>query len=428
MEKQEVIKELQRVRAVWDRIIPLKEQSTKIAADKERTLQYRAEEENSRYHQNPHIKISKELPTSQASEVEMEIAARHKRDCLAEAKKKLSTVRILVLLAALIGIIFTAVPHVSSIASDQLDDYAPFADSLGLTLREDVADFQSMIGLALAVFSIISQTLAVIFVSLAVSSLIKASACARVPELGRAHKGAAIAAMVIFGIFGCFTWFSLNPVGICAIIPAILVFFIMKGSVSKLDSSAPPCPTAEESARLEQAKAEDRKNSDANAQARKDANAKAQKAFETDKKKSLAEYDLAIEGCDRALADINGQLATLTKEVRSEIIPDGDNNPDTVAHLLNYLENGRADSLKEALHLVDLDAEREKDREMQTRIALLKLQNDLFIAELDREEEKRRNDQLIENQRLHNDHIRREQENHNRKVQDALDKLNEKLN
>ncbi len=417
MEKQNVIQELHRLQDLWNNIIPLTEKSIKTAFSKGETEERRKKESEATYRYNPKIKIPNELSTSNAAEVESKIAFRHKQDCLNAAKKKMSVVRVLMMLATIFGIIFTVVPHISNIIGDELSVYDSFTESIGFTLRDDVAEYQSVISTVLALFSAGSQALTVLLAGIAASSIIKAKACSRVPEFGTAHKGLSIAAFLFLGIFGIFTWITVNPTGILAIAPIFVLMLILKAVVSKLKESAHPLPTADEYDLLEKAKAEDIKNREANDVARKEANAKDKKLFETRQKKYIADCDKEISEYEEQIEQLTDDIAAFTKQTKSEVISNKDNNLDTINRLLNYLENGRADTLKEALHMVDMDREREKDRETQKQIARMKLENDRFMAELDRQEAKRYNDQLLAQQRAHNERVQREQDRHNAQME-----------
>ena len=431
MEKQTIIQELHRLKDLWNKILPLTEKAFKVGISKGKATDIRNKESEKKYHYNSQIKIPNELSTFNAAEVESEIAYRHKQKCLKAAKKKLSVVRILLMIATIIGIVITTAPHILNIIGNELSAYDSFTSSIGFTLRDDMADFQNVISIVLAVFSAGSQALTVLLAGVAVSSMVKSKAYSRVPEIGKAHKGVWIAFMIVVGIFGMFTWVTVNPVGILALIPTFVLFPILKASVSKLEDSRCPVPTTDEAVRLDKARAEDAKNHSANEAARKDANAKERKAFEARQKKFVADCDAEIAGYAEQIEQLTDEIAALRKQADSEILSDKDNNLDTIERLLNYLENGRADTLKEALHMVDLDKEREKDREAQMQFAQMQ-------AELNRQEARRYNDQRLAEQRAHNEHmqreydrhnaqVEREQAEHNREMQREIDRLKDKL-
>lgn len=445
MEKQAVIQELHRLKELWTKIVSLTEKSMKVAMNKGEAEERRKSEMVSKYYYNSQIHISNELPTSHASEVQDEIAYRHKKDCLKAAQKKMRMVRTIMIIATIIGLAIALLPNIQIIMDGDFDKFNFFSNvGGGFELREDILeqgdgkDISGMINIVLGVFAIGCQMLTVFLAGLAASSIVKAKACERVPELGRSLKGLWIAATVIVGIFGFFTWVTVAPVGIVSLLPAIILTPILKSKIAKLESSNHPYPTSDESVRLEKAKALDTKNHEANEVARKEANAKKKKEFEANQKKYIADCEKEIANYDAQIELLTDDIAAMMKQAKSEIVSDKDNNLDTVSRLLNYLENGRADTLKEALHMVDMDKEREKDRAAQMQIAQMKLENERYMAELDRQETRRYNDQLLAQQRAHNERMQREQDRHNaqvereqaehnREMQRELDRLKDKL-
>ncbi len=438
MEKQAVIQELHRLQGLWNQIVPLTEKSVKVAFRKGDAEDRRKAESEKKYRYDPKIKIANELSTYNAAQVEGEISYRHKQDCLKAAKKKLSAARVLLVIATIVGILIAVAPHALNIVGNKLEVYDSFTGSIGFTLREDMAEYQSVISLVLAVFAAGSQALTVLLVGLAALSIIKGKACSRVPELGKAHTGLFIAATVVLGIFGVFTWIVVNPVGLLSLVPAIVLLPILQSGAAKLADSRIPVATAEEAARLEKAKAEDAKNHEENEAARRAANAREKKAFEARQKKALADYEKEIAAYDRDIEQLTDDIAAMMKQAKSETLSDKDNNLNTVNRLLDYLENGRADTLKEALYMVDMEKEREKDRETQRKIAQMKLENDRYIAEQERRETRRYNDQMLAQQRDHNERmqreldrhnaqVEREQEAHNREMKQELDRLKSKM-
>lgn len=460
MEKKDIIRELHRIQDLWNRIIPLTEKSMMAALSKGDAEERRKSEAASKYHYNPQIKIPNELPTSHASEVESDIAHRHKKDCLNAAQKKMRMVRIVLIIATIISLAITLLPNIQIVMDGDFDKFNFFSAALGGSdSREEDADQDDEvvnmgdlvtdiifagygdgldINIILGVFAIGVQMLAVLLAGMAASSIVKAKACERVPELGHSLKGLWIAASVIVGIFGFFTWVTVAPIGAVSLLPAIVLTPILKSKVAKLESANHPYPTLDESARLEKAKALDAKNHEANEMARKEANAKKRKEFEANQKKHIAECEKEIAHYDEQIELLTDDIAASMKQVKSEILSDKDNNLDTVNRLLDYLENGRADTLKEALYMVDMDKEREKDRETQKQIAQMKLENDRYMAELERQETRRYNDQLLAQQRAHNERMQRELDRHNaqvereqaehhREMQRELDRLKDKL-
>lgn len=450
MEKQNVIQELHRIQDLWNKILPLTEKSVKVAFSKDDAEERRKMETERKYHYNSKIKIANELSTFNATLVESEIAYRHEQDCLKTAKKKLGKARVVLIIATIIGFAIALFPHIRNFAGNNLDKYNFFSGLgsfgelyQGLVFAEvpgqgDTAQTSNLINIILAVFSVGAQLLTIFLAGVASFSIVKAKAGEKVPKIGRSLKGLWIAATIIVGIFGTFTWVTIDPIGAVGLLPVIILTPILKANISKLEDSKHPYPTAEESARLEKAKAEDAQNHRANEVARNDANAKEKKTFEAKQKKYIDECDKEIAGYDREIEQLTDDIAAMMKQAKSEILSDKDNNLDTVNRLLNYLENGRADTLKEALYMVDMDKEREKDRETQKQIAQMKLENDRFMAELDRQEARRYNDQLLSQQRAHNERmqreqdrhnaqVEREQEAHNREMKRELDRLKDKL-
>ncbi len=441
MEKQEIIRELQQKRDIWTKIVSLTSECTSVAMDKATATDYRDSEKERKYHYNSKIKIKDELPIDNAQQVEDEIAYRHRKDCLAAANKKLSLARTVITIATIIGIVITLVPHILNISGGNLDAYANFSGQTNFELREDVDDtdsMQNMIYLVLGIFAAGSQALTVLFAGAAAASSVKSKAYQKVPEINKPMMGLWIAATIVVGIFGVFTWITTGALGALGLLPAFIMSFVFKASMKTLDYSAYPHPTLEESERLAASKAEDAKNQEINDAARKEANAKEEKKFKSEQKKNIENANKEIEEYDQKIEDLTDDIAALMKQVKSENISDKDNNLDTIERLLNYLENGRADTLKEALHLVDLDKEREKDRENQRQIAKMKMENDRFIADLERQEAKRYNDEMLAQQRAHNERmqreldrhnaqIEREQYEHNREMKQELERLKDKI-
>ncbi len=441
MEKQDIIQELHQKKELWNKIIPLTTQCTMTAVNKATAVEYRDGETNRKYQYNSKIKISNELPVNNAQQVEDDIAYRHRKDCLAAANKKLSLARTVITIATIIGIIITLVPHISNISSGNLDAYANFSGQTNFELREDVDgrdSMQKIIYLVLGIFAAGAQSLTILFAGAVAASSVKAKAYERVPEVKKPLKGLWIATTIIVGIFGVFTWITTGAMGALGLVPAFVMSLVFKAGMKKLDYSAYPHPTLEESERLEAAKAKDVQNSAANEAARKEANAKEEKKFRSTQKKNIENANKEIEEYEQKIEEMTDEIAALMKQVKSENLSDKDNNLDTIERLLNYLENGRADTLKEALHMVDLDKEREKDRETQRQIARMQMENDRYIADLKHQETKRYNDEMLAQQRAHNDRmqreldrhnaqIEREQAEHNREMKRELDKIKDKI-
>lgn len=429
MEKTDVIKELHRIKALWSRITPISERLTQLAGSSASVKDRRAAEAKQTYRYNSGIAIANELPVHTAAAVENQIARRHRNDCLNAAKKKLRSTGVFLTVAAIIGMAITVFPHIQIFAAGNLEKYNFFSGfgKLGdfflqlvfvrFTDKDGVLSNMDLVHGILAAFTVGLQLVMVLVARMAAASSLKAAACKKVPELGSGLTVLWIAASIIVGIFSAFTWITINPLSALGLLPIIILTPILKAGVSKLKDSRRPLPTLEESARLEEAKAKDAQSQAANDAARKAANDREKKKFETNQKKKLADFDKELANYDQEIDQLTDQMAALMKEVKSTVVADKDNNFNTVCRLLDYLENGRADTLKEALHFVDMQKERELDRENQRMIAQMKMQNDRFMADLDRQAAKQHSDQLLAEQRAHNERIQRKLDSHNEKVQ-----------
>lgn len=256
--------------------------------------------------------------------------------------------------------------------------------------------------------------------------------------MGFSLKGLWIALSIVVGLFGGVTWILVNPIGLVGVVLIFIMMLIFRGAMSKLESSESPYPVGDEVTQLKEAEALDAANHATNEAARKAANAKRERAFKKHQKDILDDYARDIDKYEEKIDQLTDEIAALQKQVQSEYISEKDNNLDTIDRLLNYLENGRADTLKEALHMVDMDREREKDRENQRQIAQMQMENERFMAELDRQQAQRYNDQLLAQQRAHNERmqreldrhnaqVEREQASHNREMKEELDRLKSKL-
>lgn len=435
MEKQAIIKELNEKKQLWNKIIPLTVKSTTAAAEKAGIVDQRDADATKRYTYNPHIKISNPLPVNTAAAIEDEIALRHKKDCLTAAQKRRALPRVLFLLGTLVGIIFALIPHISNFIGDNLDAYAAFGEAIGFVYQGDEPMVQVVIHGVLAVFAALFQMVAILFWGFAASSLVKAKACARVPELGSAKPVLWIVFTLIVGAIALVTWLLTDLTGMLGFLPNLLFLLIFLPVMASLKASNKPEPTLAEANRLAAARAQDAANEAANEAARKEANAKEQKKFADKQKKFAEQCEKQITAYDQQIDQFTTEIAGLLKQVPSEILSQQDNNLDTIDRLLNLLENGRADTLKEALHMVDMEKEREKDRENEMAIARMKMENDRFIADLDRQQAKWHNDQIQDQLRDHNRRVQDEQrrhnaevEAHNREMQQELDRLKREYN
>ena len=435
MEKTAIINELQRLSPLWSNIEQLSTQLKQTEDARKTILACRNDEAGKRYSYNPNIHIPNELPTYNAALVEADISRRHKADCLAAANKKLSRTRVALVIAMALGFAISLIPHVLNFLAGSMEKYNIFSSfgKLGdfflqltfvrFTDENGTLSDMGMVYTTLAAFTVFWQLLTIFLARLAAASRLKAKACIYVPELGRAYSGLWTGVTVVAGLFCAFTWFTVDPISALGLVPILLLTPLLKRSVSKLPSSANPIPTAEESVRLDNAKAEDARNHAANEAARKAANDRERKKFESRQNSALADYDKDLAKHDQSIAFLTERIASLKQETASSLIPQKDNNRDTVDRLLYYLATDRADTLKEALHLVDLDKQRELDRQMQYQIAQMKLQNDRMIADLDRDAAMRQANRMLDEQRAHNEQIRRAQEAHNRNVMRELDDL-----
>lgn len=422
MEKQAVIKELREKQVLWNKIVSLTTQCTNVAMKKAEAVDQKESEVKRKYHYNPSIKISKTLPTDNEQAVQDDISYRHSGECLKAAKKKLGKLRVLSLLFMVVALAITLFPHISNFANNDMTAYANFSGSIDYEFRSDAfgdsTDLaQNITYVVLAIFSMACQVAMMFFARLAVFSIAKSSASNRVPSIGGSKKGLWIALTCVVGIFALFTWISATPIGILSLVPYVLLLIISLSSVSKLAYSSMPVPTPEEDEKLRIAKAEDAENHAKNESARKAANEKAQKLFNESQRNNVEAYTKAIEQYDQEIEQLTDDIAALMKQAPSEILSKKDNNLNTINSLLNYLENGRADTLKEALYMVDMEKEREKDRETQRQIAQMQMENDRFMAQLEYNETKRYNDEMLAQQRAHNERIQREQSRHNAEVE-----------
>ena len=427
MEKQAIIEELRQKQALWNKIVPLTEECTRIAAQKGSAIDRRDRVSSKKYLYIPDIKIKNELPENNAKQISDEIAQRHKKDCIKAAKKKLPVARFLLFVATIIGIILTVYPHITNLTGGNMDAYNTFSGLINFNLREDVAEFQEIVNMVLALFCAGAQSLAILLAGVAAASIVKSKACSRVPELGHTLKVFWIVATVIAGMIAAVTWFSVNPIGMVGLVPIVVLLPILIAIMSGLDDSRVPRPTADEYTRLEKAKEEDARNMAANETARREANAKEEKKFKLQQKKHIDEYTKEIADYDLQIDTHTSTIANLMKQTGSSVIPEKDNNLYTITKLLDYLENDRADTLKEALHMVDMDKEREKDRATQLRIAQMKMENDRYLADLDRKETQRYNDQLLAQQRAHNESVKRELDRHNAQIEREQEELNREV-
>ena len=128
MEKNEVIKELRRITVLWTEINPLTEELTKVTAHKATATDERNAEAAKQYRYNNKIKIPNELPVSNAQSVEIDIAHRHKNDCLAAAQKKMNSVRKPLNVATIIGLIITLLSHIVLLMSGGIEKYNFFGN------------------------------------------------------------------------------------------------------------------------------------------------------------------------------------------------------------------------------------------------------------------------------------------------------------
>lgn len=214
-----------------------------------------------------------------------------------------------------------------------------------------------------------------------------------------------------------------------------LFSIICNASAGKLPYAKYSYPTQEEAVRLEEARKKDAQNQATNEQAIRDENEKARKKFVEAQKKLTKEYNAQIDDYEKEIDALTDDIATLMKQTKTELLSEKDNNRNTIEMLLNYLENGRADTLKEALYMVDMAKEREKDRETQREIARMQAETDRFMAQLKQDEDRRFNNELLAQQRAHNERVQREQsrhnsevEAHNREVERELERIKNNMN
>lgn len=422
MDKQEVIKVLREKLALWDKIIPLMTKATTVAMQKAQAIENLEKDSKRSYQYDSQIKIKKTLPIHNELEIQEQIRFRHSRECLATAKKKFAPLRVFLIVATVIGIIITSAPHLMNLLGDQMDPYLKFASTIGyrvngMAFQETGFDIEQLTAWVLAIFSLGAQALTVFLAGLSALSSLKKKIEKRVPSFSSASKGLWVAATVIVGIFGLFTWVVTTPVGLVSLAVIIVASLIANASVAKLPDATLPQATPAELQRLQDAKKLDEENRAANEAERRDENEKAKKKFLDEQKKYAKQCKDEIAAYEKEIDQLTDEVAALKKQVDTELLSEKDNNYNTIEQLLNYLENGRADTLKEALYMVDMAKERERDRETQRQIAHMQMENDRFMAQMKRDEERRYNDRLLAQQRDHNERIQREQSRHNAEVE-----------
>ena len=422
MDKQEVIKVLREKLALWDKIIPLMTKATTVAMEKAQAMDQREKESKKSCHYDPNIKIKETLPIYNETAVHSRIKARHSAQCLAAAKKKFASLRVLLWVATIIGLVITAAPHIINFSAQDMSSYLNFANTIDFTFRSDSFQdlgfsIEEITAIFLAVFAFGAQACTIFFAGVTAVSSFKSKIRKRVPEFGANVKGMWMALTVILGIFALVTWITTTPVGLVSLVPVILAALIANAAAAKLPDATLPQATSAELAQLQEAKKLDEKNRAINEAEIKSENEKAQKSFIDAQKKLLKSYDATVTKCEQEIDRLTDEIAALKKQVQTDLLSEKDNNYNTIEQLLNYLENGRADTLKEALYMVDMAKERERDRETQRQIAHMQMENDRFMAQMKRDEERRYNDQLLAQQRDHNERIQREQSRHNAEVE-----------
>ena len=440
MEKQEVIKVLREKLALWEQIIPLMTKATNLAIQKGQAIDDREKESKKHYTSNPDIKIKKELPTDHAQNVQDSIDYRHREECTKAAQKKFKLLHTLLTVILVIALAITLVPHILNFVNGQMDPYNNFANTLDFKFDSEAfenlgANAEQMTIIFLAVFSMIVQAATTFFASMAAKASLKNKISQRVPRFARSLRGLWIALSIVIGVIALVTWIFTNPIGLAGIALIIVVSLIANASAGKLPDATRSFPTKEEAKQLEEAKKLDAQNQAANTEARAEENKKARKKFQDAQKKLLGEYDAQIDAYEEEIDTLTDQVAALMKQTRTELLSEKDNTYNTIEMLLNYLENGRADTLKEALYMVDMAREREKDRETQREIARMQAETDRYMAELKRDEDRRFNNEMLAQQRAHNERVQREQsrhnaevEAHNREVEKELERLRNESN
>lgn len=422
MEKQEVIKILREKLALWNKIIPLTTRATTVAMQKAQVMDDLEKDSQKSYHYNSQIKIKEVLPTHNENAMQEEIRSRHSYDCLVAAKKKFAPLRVFLIVAIVIGIVITVTPHIMNLFGGKMDPYLKFSSTIGFTLngmafQEYGLDIEQLTAVVLAVFSLGAQGLTVFLAGIAALSSLKKKIKNRVPSFANPSKGFWVAVTVIVGIFGLFTWIVTSPVGLVSLAIIIIASLIANASTSKLPDAAFPHATPEELKKLQEAKKLDEKNRVTNEMECKAENEKAKKKFLDEQKKYAMQCKKEIADYEKEIDELTDEIAALKKQVDTELLSEKDNNYNTIEQLLNYLENGRADTLKEALYMVDMAKERERDRETQRQIAHMQMENDRFMAQMKRDEDRWYNDQRLAQQRDHNERIQREQSRHNAEVE-----------
>lgn len=439
MEKQEVIKVLREKLALWDKIIPMMTQATTLAMQKGQVVDARDKNAKKSYTYNPDIKI-KALPVDHAQLVQDDIDSRYFSDCKKKAQKKYKPLRILLTIVMLLALAITLVPHILNFVNGEMDCYMNFGKATGYQATGEAVDDlglnrQTVTSVVLAGFSMLVQCATVFFVSMAAKASLKAKISSRVPGFARSLRGLWIALSIVVGIIALVTWILTEPIGLTAIALVIVFSIICNASAGKLPYAKYSYPTQEEAVRLEEAQKKDAQNQAANNQAIQDENEKARKKFVDAQKKYTKDCNEQIDQYEKEIDALTDDIATLMKQTKTELLSEKDNNRNTIEMLLNYLENGRADTLKEALYMVDMAKEREKDRETQREIARMQAETDRFMAQLKQDEDRRFNNELLAQQRAHNERVQREQsrhnsevEAHNREVERELERIKNNLN
>ena len=303
-----------------------------------------------------------------------------------------------------------------------MDCYSKFAAMLGFQFNSEAfkdlgANAEQITGIFLAVFSMVVQSAAIFFAHMAAKASLKNKVSQRVPRFARSLRGLWIALSIVIGVIALVTWIGTEPIGLAGIAFIILMSLIFNASAGRIPDATRSYPTTEERKQLEAARIQDAQNQVANDQARSAANDKAKKKFQDMQKQTLRDYDAQIDAYEKEIDALTDEIAALRKQVDTELLSDKDNNYNTIEMLLNYLENGRADTLKEALYMVDMARERERDRETQREIARMQAETDRYMAELKRDEDRRFNNELLSQQRAHNERVQREQSRHNAEVE-----------
>lgn len=382
MDKSEVIRELRAKKSILQRIESLEEQCRRTESEKQSSLSRIIAKGNEHYQYND--KLRNDLPVDNAERVRREIDERRRG-------KRLKSARIVVSAIVLISIAVFLVSVYLFYTNFLPDDFSPDKNSM-------------VVAFSIAIIIVI------ILAGKWAYSLIKQF------RVGLIVAGALLL-FYAMGFMMVLVAFQGAAICLVTLIPIVfLILYIIKAKKKNYSSL--------ERRQIDEAKRKDAENRVANEKRLAKANTDAAAAFERSKKSSIAQFNWQVEDCNAKIDRMNREINELKKQTHSEIISDRDNNLRTVTLVLDYLETGRADTLKEALRLADVIMKEESINNLR----LMTEQWEREDAELERRmqiQERRDYEYRIQSeQRRHNEQLEKEAY----EARKALEEIQKKLN